>query len=71
MQKHCMDKQSEAAQYLSLIAGSIKGIPVLESVMSRCGETWIDGDTFDFTMVKHCYDQQIEAMDAIESAKGR
>ncbi len=71
MQKHCIDKQTEAAQILSLVNAKIKHIPEIAAVLERCGAQWADGETFDFVMVHHCYVKQVEAMAEVEAARRR
>ena len=63
MQRYCRDQQLAAARR-GIAAGYTsypEGTPEWK-VAARCAEQWRDGDTFDFRMINHCIEQQLQAL---------
>ena len=61
MQKHCYDKQIEAAGKAAVLRDRVARTSALQAAADACAEQWKIPEAYDFRMVNHCVTRQIEA----------
>lgn len=66
MTEYCIGEQVKAAAAMQPVIERAGRDEALQAIIGRCAMKWRDGNTFDYSMVKYCYEEQQGARERLE-----